>query len=187
MVAAPQGTLDFTFGGPTGWAVAALIIRPGSSGPADPQIIGGLRRWQVSPRYGNPDWYPITQVSGPPEERLDQVPEEGWTRLEAPGDGLPVIDLGTNREAAVGDVVYAATTIQSPGARAARLHLGASSQAQVWLNGEPLGYVPNEKGVRRDECVLAMNLRPGRNVLVVKLQRFWERRWLFYAALSNPM
>ncbi|HUT92068.1 MAG TPA: hypothetical protein VMY37_21415 [Thermoguttaceae bacterium] len=184
---APQGTLDFTFGGPTGWAVAALVIRSGGTEQADPQIAGGLRRWHVSPRYANPDWYPITQVSGPPEQRLDQIPEEGWTRLQAPGEGLPVIDLGTNREAAVGDVVYAATTIPSIGARAARLHLGASSQAQIWLNGEPLGYIPNEKGVRRDEFVLAVNLRPGRNVLVVKLQRFWERRWLFYAALSDPM
>ena len=53
-------------------------------------------------------------------------------------------------------------------------------------NGKPLGYIPNEKGVRRDELVLAVDLRPGRNVLVLKLQRFWERSWLFYASLSDP-
>jgi hypothetical protein len=147
--------------------------------------VAELRTWQVSPRYANPDWYPITQVSGPPEQRLDQLPEAQWNRLETPSAGLPVIDLGSNREAAVGDVVYAATTIEADRARTTRLHFGASSQAQIWLNGQPLGYVPNEKGVRRDEFVCPMNLQSGRNVLIVKLQRFWERRWLFYASLDD--
>ena len=183
--AAPAGTLDFTFGGPTGWAVAALVIRESPESPKDAQAAAGLRTWQVSPRYANPDWYPITQASGPPEQRLDQLPEPQWNRLEAPAEGLPVIDLGSNRESAVGDVVYAATTIEADQARSTRLHFGASSQAQIWLNGQPLGYVPNEKGVRRDEFECPINLRPGRNVLIVKLQRFWERRWLFYASLDD--
>jgi hypothetical protein len=184
VTAAPAGTLDFMFGGPTGWAVAALIIEDAKGTPEDAQATGGLRTWQISPRYANPDWYPITQVFGPPEQRLDQLPDTGWTRLHAPADGLPVIDLGTNREASVGDVVYAVTTIEVAQARTARLHFGASSQAQLWLNTEPLGYVPNEKGVRRDEFARTVQLRPGRNVLVVKLGRFWERRWLFYASLD---
>ena len=139
------------------------------------------------PRFANPDWYPITQVSGPPEQRLDQLPEATSTQIQAPAGGLPVIDLGTNRETAVGDVVYAATTIEAAQARTASLHFGASSQAQLWLNGWPLGYVPNEKGVRRDQFVQTVDLRPGRNLLVTKLQRFWERRWLFYASLTDPM
>jgi hypothetical protein len=183
---APDGTLDFTFGGPTGWAVSAVIIRPASDNQTDPQAVGGLRDWRVSPRYANPHWYPITQVSAPPEQHLSQPADDNWTPLRALDDGLPIVDLGTNREAATGDVVYAATTIETANARTARLHMGASSQAQAWLNGKPLGYIPNEKGVRRDEFVLPVNLRPGRNVLVVKLQRFWERSWLFYASLTDP-
>ena len=47
------------------------------------------------------------------------------------------------------------------------------------------GYVPNEKGVRRDESLCLINLQSGRNVLIVKLQRFWERRWLFYTSLTD--
>jgi hypothetical protein len=89
------------------------------------------------------------------------------------------------REAEVGDVAYAVTVIDAPAPRQAQLHFGASSQAQLWLNGQPLGYVPNEKGLRRDEFVVSLPLRNGRNVLVVKLQRFWERRWLFYASLTD--
>jgi len=56
--------------------------------------------------------------------------------------------------------------------------------AQLWLDGKPLGYVPNEKGLLRDEFVITCNLKQGENVLVVKLQRFWERRWMFCASLS---
>ena len=88
-------------------------------------------------------------------------------------------------EAEAGDVVYAATVMESPEARTAFLHFGASSQAQIWLNGSDVGYVPNEKGVRRDEFVTPLELREGKNVLVVKLQRFWERHWMFYASLSD--
>jgi len=185
MTAAAGGTMDFAFGGPTGWAVAALIIEDATHALEDAQAKGGLRTWQISSRYANPDWYPITQVSGPPEQRLDRLPEATWMTFAASAEGLPVIDLGTNREAAVGDVVYATTTIEADQARTARLHFGASSQAQLWLNGQPLGYVPSEKGVRRDEFVCSISLQSGRNVLIVKLQRFWERRWLFYASLTD--
>jgi len=179
-----DGKLEFTFGGPTGWAVAALVIEESASVSNDPQATGGLRVWHVSPRYSNPDWYPISQVTCPPEERLSRLPDADWTRIEAPPAGLPVVDLGSNREAEVGDIVYAATTIRSSSAQKRLLHFSASCQAQLWLDGKPLGYVPNEKGLRRDEFVIPCELKPGENVLVVKLERFWERRWMFYASLS---
>ena len=55
----------------------------------------------------------------------------------------------------------------------------------MWLNGRPIGYVPNEKGLRRDELVVPLSLERGRNVLAVKLERFWERRWMSYASLTD--
>jgi hypothetical protein len=180
---APDGKLELAFGGPTGWAVAAMMIMR-SAAPADPQAPGGLRRWKVSPRHANPDWLPISQVACPPEERLESLPDPGWTLVQAPPQGLPVVDLGTNRQAEVGDIVYAATTIDVPSACEQRLHFGATSQAQLWLGGKAIGYVPNEKGLRRDELAVPVRLRQGKNVLVVKLARFWERRWMFYARLA---
>jgi hypothetical protein len=184
-VSTADGKLEFTFGGPTGWAVAAVVITPGAASEPDPQVAGGLRRWHVSLRYANPDWYPIDQVRFSPELHLANLPDSDWTLVQAPPGGLPVVDLGSNREAEVGDVLYAVTTIDATAPRAVRLHFGASSQAQLWLNGEPLGYVPNEKGIRRDEFVVPLALRSGKNLLLVKLQRFWERRWLFYASLTD--
>lgn len=185
-VAVPAGKLDLGFGGPTGWAVAALLIRPGA-GPENPRASGGLRRWHVSPRYPNPDWYPITQISAAPESQLDQLPGPDWTEVRAPAEGLPVVDLGTNREAEIGDVVYAVTAFDSPAARTVTLYFGATSQAQLWLNDRPLGYVPNVKGLGGDELTVPLELRAGENRLVVKLQRFWERRWMFCASLSDEL
>ena len=183
-VTASDGKLEFTFGGPTGWAVAALIIRPGSDAKDDPLMANGLRTWHVSPRYANPDWYPITQISFAPEKHLEQLPEDGWTEVKSPPTGLPVVDLGTNTESEVGDVVYAVAKIQAPTAEAVSLHFGASSQAQIWLNSEYTGCVPNQKGLRRDEFVVPLKLYEGENTLVIKLQRFWERHWMFYASLK---
>jgi hypothetical protein len=181
----PDGKLEFTFGGPTGWAVAALTIRPGRDAEDDALMVHGLRTWRVSPRYANPDWYPITQVSCAPEKHLEQLPEDGWTEVKSPPAGLPVVDLGANTESEVGDVVYAVARINMPSANTASLHFGASSQAQIWLNGEPIGYIPNEKGLRRDEFVAPLKLHEGENTLVIKLQRFWERHWMFYASLNS--
>jgi len=180
-----EGKLVFTFGGPTGWGVSALILRPVPAAATTPPEPEPLRTWRASPRYANPDWYPITQVSAPPEQRLTDLPEGGWTPVEAPVGGIPVVNLGTGKEAEIGDVVYAATTIDSQAARGAILHFGSSSQAQLWVNGKPLAYVPNEKGLRRDELLTPIELRAGENRLVVKLQRFWERHWTFYAELTE--
>jgi len=183
-ISTTDGKLEFTFGGPTGWAVAALVFTPCAASEPDPQVAGGLRRWHVSPRYPNPDWYPIDQVRFTPEQRLARLPDGGWELLQAPPGGLPVVDLGSNREAEAGDVVYAVTVIDADARREAQLHFGASSQAQLWLNGQPLGCVPNERG-----CGGTSSLRPFRCAAV---RTFWSSNCnvsgsagLFYASLTG--
>lgn len=182
-VSVPDGRLELTFGGPTGWGVAAVMIRPGST-TKDPQVSGALREWKISPRYANPDWHPIRQIAAPPEKQLDRLPGPDWREIQA-ARGLPVVDLGSNRQAEVGDLVYASTVIRAEKPRRVALHFGATSAAQLWLNGRALGYVPNEKGLRRDEYVAPVDLAAGDNRLVVKLVRFWERRWQFYASVTE--
>ncbi|MCY2995605.1 MAG: hypothetical protein NTY19_48315 [Planctomycetota bacterium] len=43
------------------------------------------------------------------------------------------------------------------------------------------------QGLGCDELTVPLELRAGENCLVVKLQRFWERRWMFCASLSDRM
>ena len=184
-VSASEGKLQLKLGGPTGWGLAALIVYPQQTEGPPGDAIGALRSWRISPRYANPDWYPIRQVSAPPEQNLRAPATDGWTAVSAPPNGIPLIDLGSNLEAEVGDVVYATATVSANAAGQATLRFGASSSAQLWLNGGPVAYVPNEKGVRKDELVAPIELRAGDNTLVVKLQRFWERHWQFYAAVEQ--
>ncbi len=191
--ASQDGHLDLTFGGATGWGVAALIVEP-IAPEAPARVLPErtlLRDWQVSPRIPNPEWW--RTVTTPLEERLKDLPLADWTKLQAtcdkdysPTAGLPVLDLGSNHEGETGDVVYAVTTLQGPAKPGATLRFGSTSQATLWLNGEPLGFVPNEKGLR-EEFVVSLSLKQGENKLVVKLQRFWERRWMFTASVAQDL
>ena len=183
--AVTDGKLDLTFGGPTGWAVSAVVARPAATAVVDPLAEGALREWRVSPRFANPAWYPIQQVRCKPEDNPGQPDTQGWTPLRAPKKGIGLVDLGSNRDAAVGDVVYAAATIEAADAKQVVLHLGASSAAMAWLNGEEIAYLPNVKGVARDEFASRVPLKRGRNLLLLKLCRFWERRWMFYASMTE--
>jgi len=180
-----DGKLDLTFGGPTGWAVSAIVVRRAEKPRVDPLAAGAIREWKVSPRYANKDWYPIYQTTAAPERDPASPDTRGWLAVRAADRGIGLVDLGSNTETDAGDVVYALATIDSPGAKGAVLHLGASSQAAAWLNGERVAYLPNVKGVQRDEHVARVQLKPGRNVLLLKLCRFWERRWMFYASVTD--
>jgi len=180
-----DGRLDLTFGGPTGWGVGAIVIKPASERTPDPLAAGAIREWQVSPRFANPDWYPIQQTRSAAEQDAAKPDTTNWTALRASSEGLGLIDLGTNRDADAGDVVYAVATIDSGRAKTARLSLAASSSAMAWLNGQQIAYLPNQKGVLRDECVVPIELKRGSNVLMLKLCRFWERQWQFYASVSD--
>ena len=179
------GKLDLTFGGPTGWAVSTIVVRRADKPKADPLAAGAIRAWKVSPRYANKDWYPIYQTTAAPERDPASPDTSGWLAVRAADRGIGLVDLGSNTQADTGDVVYALATIDSPGAQEAVLHLGASSQAMAWLNRERVAYLPNVKGVQRDEHAARVQLKPGRNVLLLKLSRFWERRWMFYASVTN--
>jgi hypothetical protein len=187
MTTVQGGSLELTFGGPMGWGVAGLAVYPESGEPdaPDPLIIGGIRHWRASPRYPNPDWYPIEQVRGDPEADLAHPPLESWSALSAAPKGLPLVDLGTAQDGEVGDVVYVAAVLPSPGPTTVRLSLGASSSAVAYVNGVEVTYLPNVKGVMRDEVVVDAALKAGDNLLVIKLQRFWERRWMFYASVQD--
>ncbi len=173
-----DGRLELTFGGPTGWAVSAVVIRAAAAAER-----GDLRRiWHVSPRYPNEAWWPIRQVRFSPEDAMTAAPET-WTQVRS--DAAGVVDLGSNVEADTGDVVYATTIIEADAAGEAELSIGSSSSCVAYLNGEEIAYLPNVRGLREDECLVTAPLRAGANVLTLKLERYWERNWMFRARVVD--
>jgi len=169
------GRLELGFGGPTGFGVAALLVERADAEPIDPLETGGVRAWSVSARHANPDWVELDDVVVPARETA--------TLVGAAERGLPLVDLGSVAQAQIGDVVVARTELDRTVAGEATLSVGASSAAHVYLNGERVLVVPNVKGVERDEGVARIRLRAGRNELALVLERFWERRWMFYASV----
>ena len=130
----------------------------------------------------------IRQVSTEIEETLvtkQSVDDTNWAPISASPNGLPLVDLGSAGDADIGDVVYMAATIHRDTAVSNILSLGASSTADVWVNGEKVAYAPNLLGLSRDEVTAPITLRAGKNQIIIKLQRYWERRWLFYTSLLD--
>jgi hypothetical protein len=169
------GALEFRFGGATGFGVAALVIEKASALEPDPLEDGAIRDWRISERHPNPDWAPLRDVSVP-----DSPP---GVALHAAEQGIPLVDLGTLAQAEVGDVVTATAELERASAGTAELSVGASSAARVYLNGRLVLELANLRGVERDEGIQRVALVAGTNRLEIVLERFWERRWLFYASL----
>ncbi len=170
-----DGALELRFGGATGFAVASLLIEKVSGLLPDPLEAGAVRGWRVSARHANPDWAPLADLSVPDSD--------AGTELRAAESGIPLVDLGTLAHASIGDVVVARAEIERATAGPAELRVGASSAARVYLNGALVLELANLKGVERDEGVARVSLRAGANQLEVVLERFWERRWLFFASV----
>ncbi len=170
-----DGALELRLGGATGFALASLLVEKVSRVLPDPLEAGGVRAWRVSARHANPDWAPLADLT---------VPEsDAGAELRAAESGIPLVDLGTLAHASIGDVVVARAQIERAAAGPAELHVGASSAARVYLNGALVLELANLKGVERDEGVARVPLRAGANELEVVLERFWERRWLFFASV----
>jgi hypothetical protein len=169
------GALELRLGGPTGFGIASLEIERVTHAEPDPLALGGVRSFTLSPRHANPDWLPLDRVEVPASE--------AGSEARAAPEGIPLVDLGTLAEAQIGDVVVARAEIGRRAAGPAELHVGSSSAARVYLNGELVLDLPNVKGVEADEGVARVALRAGVNRLEVRLERFWERRWLFFASL----
>src|SRR5262249_48056611 len=110
----------------------------------------------------------------------------GWTRPNVAASGIPLVDLGPPQHAEIGDVTYVATDLYRDWPTNELLSLGASSGLVACLNGVKVAEVPNSRGVMRDEQRVPISLHAGQNVLVLKLERFWERHWMFYASVLPP-
>jgi hypothetical protein len=169
------GALELRLGGATGFGIASLEVEKATHGEPDPLATGGVRHFTLSPRHPNPDWLAL--------DRLEVPASEGGSEVEAAAEGIPLVDLGTLGPAQIGDVVVARAEIQRAAAGSAELRVGASSAARVYLNGELVLDLPNVKGVEADEGRARVALRAGANRLEIRLERFWERRWLFFASV----
>jgi hypothetical protein len=120
-------------------------------------------------------------VSGREVRRPDGTKIE-WFSYASPAD---VVDLhatfGTEPKDNV--VAYAYTVIDAERAGAAVLSLGSDDGARVWLNGELVHDVLAARGVRPDDDLMPIELREGRNSLLIKVEQ-GRGNWGFMARIA---
>ncbi len=87
---------------------------------------------------------------------------------------------------------YAFTEFHSDAPRAAEIRLGSKNGWKVWYNGDFLfGRDEYHRGAELDQYRLPIQLRPGRNTLLVKLtqneqKEDWTIEWEFQIRITDP-
>jgi hypothetical protein len=95
-----------------------------------------------------------------------------WERIRSEDGALDFVKLfRDDKQPSTNAVAYAVATINVPReTKNATLLFGSDDAAKVWLNGEVVHTVTRVRGVSLDEDeIRGLTLKPGRNVLVVKV------------------
>ena len=165
-----------------------------------PRHFGFLMHWQVIGPFDNTKRVGFEKVF-PPENQVDLTASyEGkhgqvkWSRFitaneygmvninhayPSPGDGLKEV------------TAFAYTEYHAAEARAVELRLGCKNAWKIWHNGRfVFGRDEYHRGARIDQYRLTLNLKPGRNTLLVKLcqneqQEDWTKEWEFQLRICD--
>lgn len=166
--------------------------------PADlVRILGFVTRWKVIGPFDNTGRAGFEKVF-PPETEL---------RFDAEYDGkegkVRWKDFETRHEAGMVDfnkayaplkevTGYAFAEFYSETARPAELRLGCKNGWKIWFNGRYLfGRDEYHRGAELDQYRLPVELKPGRNIILVKLtqdeeKEEWTVEWEYQLRVTDP-
>lgn len=163
-----------------------------------PEVFGWVKDWRVIGPFDNTAGAGYDTVY-PPEGNLDFAAEYqgktgkvGWKSVTTTND-LGMVDLNKPLGALKEVTGYAVTEIQSDTARAVELRLGCKNGWKLWLNGELLfGRDEYHRGTEIDHYRLKANLKPGKNVILVKLtqnelKEDWTVEWEFQLRITDDL
>jgi len=172
---APEGSGGLLFG------LDAVSLEP---------VMNFVTCWQVIGPFDNPraeqgEGTVGLEIPYPPERSVDLEAEyEGvggqrvrWREAETDLDAL----FTPNEQTAA----YAAAWIESPDARVADCFLGSDDWVGVWLNGERVHANMLHRAAEPDQDHIRLRLRPGRNLLLVKVGDDYGG-WGLYLRIPDP-
>jgi CubicO group peptidase (beta-lactamase class C family) len=121
--------------------------------------------------------------------RVDPAPvcsiggrEYRFTLVEAETD---VVDLGRKIGQKDYSVAYAMAEVESAAAAKVVVGLGSDDGVKVWLNGALVHQNWVQRPVEKDQDLVTLELRPGKNVLLLKIQN-GEQGWGYAVRAIGP-
>jgi tetratricopeptide (TPR) repeat protein len=163
-----------------------------------PGVFGWVTDWKVIGPFDNKDRAGFEKVF-PPEQAIDLNAEyDGlngkvkWQDFKVTDD-YGKVDLNKPFGSLKEVTGYACAEFHAAKARPVELRLGCKNGWKVWLNGKFLfGRDEYHRGAEIDQYRLAGELRPGKNVILVKLtqneqKEDWTKEWEFQMRLTDAL
>ena len=160
------------------------------------KVFGWVTRWKMVGPFDNTGGAGFSKAF-PPEEKLDVAAElDGksgkvrWVDFESKDD-YGLIDFNKPFSDLKEVTGYAMAEFWSDTARPVQLRLGCKNGWKVWVNGKLLfGRDEYHRNMEIDQYRLATELKPGRNVLLVKCcqneqKEDWTKEWEFQLRLTD--
>ena len=163
-----------------------------------PSVFGWVTDWKVIGPFDNKDRAGFEKVF-PPEQAIDLAAEyDGlngkvkWQDFKTTDD-YGMVDLNKPIGALKEVTGYAYAEFHADKARPVELRIGCKNGWKVWLNGKYLfGRDEYHRGAEIDQYRLAGELKPGKNVILVKLTQNeqtekWTVEWEFQMRVTDAL
>ena len=163
-----------------------------------PSVFGWVTDWKVIGPFDNKDRAGFEKVF-PPEQGIDLAAEyDGlngkvkWQDFKTTDD-YGMVDLNKPLGALKEVTGYAYAEFHTDKARPVELRIGCKNGWKVWLNGKYLfGRDEYHRGAEIDQYRLAGELKPGKNVILVKLtqneqKEEWTKEWEFQMRITDAL
>ena len=161
-----------------------------------PKHFGFLMHWAVIGPFDNTDRKGFDTVY-PPENGVDlnaeldgKLGKVRWAELVTSNE-YGVVDMNTSYGMQKDVTAYAFTEYNAASAGPAEIRLGCKNAWKIWLNGELVfGRDEYHRGKRIDQYKLSIQLKEGKNSLLVKLcqneqEEDWTKEWEFQLRLCD--
>jgi hypothetical protein len=163
-----------------------------------PSVFGWVTDWKVIGPFDNKDRAGFEKVF-PPEQGIDLAAEyDGlngkvkWQDFKTTDD-YGMVDLNKPFGSLKEVTGYAYAEFHADKARPVELRIGCKNGWKVWLNGKYLfGRDEYHRGAEIDQYRLAGELKPGKNVILVKLTQNeqtekWTVEWEFQMRVTDAL
>jgi len=155
------------------------------------EVLGFVRRWQVSGEYDNVGGAGFAKAY-PPEEGGAAPDVTSWKPVVST-DKHGQIDLNAAVATKKGVLAYCLADVEMPEAGPAEVRIGSPCAVVVWVNGRRvMEHEIYHASEAIDQYVAAAELRAGRNTVLVKCCQNeqtepWAGEWKFQLRITDPL